>query len=652
MNGDGRLDDYACDHRELSRNPARDVKPAPPFLKYMAIPYTLKALLRTAILSGVPLALSSCGKKSGEQAPANPPAQQAASTTPAVAPGLDLKKFIAPLKDAYDRIDPVKDGWESEAFSTQAMEQLHALERLLSAPGPVAVDKLGEIAAGTITSAPLRPDNSSKVFADDRLQVFRAPASSTTSQGIEAFAASLNSLKSAAQVIEPHFKIFRVERTGASSVTTSVIVDIAANGPGQRRQFNGLWSCDWLTAAGEPPLMTALRVPQFEEVIQPAEGATLFTDTTTSVLGKNRCWQEQLLVPTDHWRARLPQHLGLDAVANHGLALGDVNGDELDDLYICQQGGLPNRLFIQNLDGTLRDVTEQSGTGWLDYCASALFVDFDNDGDRDLVISQDFRILVMSNDGTGRFTLEFGSSTKAQSFSLAAADYDNDGLVDFYVCGYNPSAAGMRSGAMGEPMPFHDATNGGQNILWRNNGNFNFTDVTAVTGLEQNNTRFSFAATWEDFDNDGDQDLYVANDYGRNSLYRNDGGKFSDVAAALGVEDTSSGMSVSWSDFNHDGCMDLYTSNMFSSAGNRITWQRQFKPDLPEAVRASFQHIALGNSLFQATPGGTFKDVSVPAGVTIGRWAWGSKFVDFNNDGLDDILVTNGFITTADTGDL
>jgi hypothetical protein len=363
-------------------------------------------------------------------------------------------------------------------------------------------------------------------------------------------------------------------------------------------------------------------------------------------------YRDQLLVSTDAWRARLPRDLGLDPVGNHGLAVGDVNGDELDDLYVCQQGGLPNRLFIQQVDGSLRDATAESGTGWLDYCAAALFIDFDNDGDRDLVISQDFRVLVMSNDGVGRFTLEFGSSTKAQSFSLAAADYDRDGRVDFYVCGYNPSNAELRGGAMGEPMPFHDANNGGRNILWRNEGEFNFRDVTAATGLEQNNTRHTFAAAWEDYDNDGDQDLYVVNDYGRNCLYRNENGSFTDVAATLGVEDTSSGMSVSWSDFNHDGWMDIYTSNMFSSAGNRITYQPQFKAGLPEEVRARFQHIALGNTLFQAVPGGPFKDVSIPAGVTLGRWAWCSKFVDFNNDGLDDLLVANGFITTEDSGDL
>ena len=205
---------------------------------------------------------------------------------------------------------------------------------------------------------------------------------------------------------------------------------------------------------------------------------------------------------------------------------------------------------------------------------------------------------------------------------------------------------------MGEPMPFHDANNGGSNMLWRNVGDLEFRDVTGATGMNKSNSRYSFAASWEDYDNDGDQDLYVANDYGRNCLYRNDGGSFTEVASALRLEDTSSGMSVSWADFNLDGQMDVYTSNMFSSAGNRITYQKQFKPGLPEDIRRQFQHIAIGNSLFEGVAGQPFRDVGLQAGVNMGRWAWGSKFVDFNNDGRDDILVANGFITTEDTGDL
>ena len=118
------------------------------------------------------------------------------------------------------------------------------------------------------------------------------------------------------------------------------------------------------------------------------------------------------------------------------------------------------------------------------------------------------------------------------------------------------------------------------------------------------------------------------------------------------LEDTSSGMSVSWSDFNLDGMMDVYTSNMYSSAGNRITYQRQFKKGVPEQIRKQFQHIAIGNSLFQGVANKPFDDVGLQAGVNMGRWAWCSKFVDFNNDGWDDILVANGFISAEDTGDL
>ena len=608
----------------------------------------------------VALLLCSCGEKAppvpvsvgaGSHANAGPLSQNPGEPG-ALVPGLNEKKFIAPLKDAYDRMDPTKDGWETEAFNSAAMVQLHALEGLLASKEPITAASLAPIAAPVISATPLRPASPGTVFDDGRLRVLRTKSPDPAVQGLEAFALTLNDIRTSAEKVEPHFKIFRVSRDSETSVSTSVLVDIAANSAGSRRQLTGTWACTWLTAPGAAPVLTSLTVDKYEEVVQANAGGTLFSDVTAAVMEKNPSWRAQFLMPTDYWRARLPQALGLDPVANHGLAIGDVNGDDLDDLYICQQGGLPNRLFIRNPDGTLRDVTLESGTGWLDYCASALFVDFDNDGDQDLVISQDFRVLVMSNDGKGKFTLEFGSSTKAQTFSLAAADYDNDGRVDFYSCGYNPSAAELRSGAMGEPMPFHDANNGGQNILWRNKGDFDFADVTAATGMEQNNTRFSFAATWEDYDNDGDQDLYVANDYGRKCLYRNDAGHFTDVAPALGVEDTSSGMSVSWADFNHDGFMDIYASNMFSSAGNRITYQQQFKKGFAEDVRSQFQHIALGNTLFQGTGGGAFKDVSVGAGVTFGRWAWGSKFVDINNDGLEDILVTNGFITTADSGDL
>ena len=607
--------------------------------------------------------------QSGETHPVPPQATTVATPSPVLppspaiqagpsetAPGLDRRNLIGPLRDAYDRMDPVKDGWESEAFSAAAKKKLSLLQGLLTAKEPITAESLAGLATTEVSATPLRPDQLSVVFEDNRLSVRRslAPSASSTSIiGHEALATNLNQLRFPEAIAEPHLKIVRVFPEGEDSARCEVLVDLGANSPNSRTQINATWSCRWkLTGEGASPLLVAIEVTRYEEIIQENEGTPLFQDATVSLLKGDQAYQRQFLLPSDHWRARLPRELGLEPVANHGLAVGDVNGDDLDDLYVCQQGGLPNRLFLQQKDGTLRDFTETSGTGWLEYCAAALLVDLDNDGDRDLIVSQDFRLMVMENDGTGRFTLAFGSSSKAQSFSLAAADYDNDGLVDFYVCGYNASQAELRTGAMGEPMPFHDANNGGPNLLWRNQGNLRFEDVTAQCGLQVNNTRFSFAAAWEDYDNDGDQDLYVANDYGRNCLYRNDGGKFTEVAARMQLEDTSSGMSVSWSDFNLDGMMDVYTSNMYSSAGNRITYQRQFKKGVPEEIRRQFQHIAIGNSLFEGVADKPFNDVGLQAGVNMGRWAWCSKFVDFNNDGWDDLLVANGFISSDDTGDL
>lgn len=240
----------------------------------------------------------------------------------------------------------------------------------------------------------------------------------------------------------------------------------------------------------------------------------------------------------------------------------------------------------------------------------------------------------------------------SQPFSLSAADYDQDGDLDLYACVYIPSQAERQPGGFALPLPFHDANNGAANVLFSNEGNGVYRDVTATVGLEQNNRRFSWAAAWEDYDNDGDQDLYVANDFGRNNLYRNDGGRFVDVAASGGVEDTASGMSVSWADYDNDGWMDLYVGNMFSSAGSRITPQQKFMPQISDSLRDDYRRLARGNSLFRNGPGAKFQDVSVDAAVQMGRWAWGSKFVDINNDGLQDLLVANGFVTQEDTGDL
>jgi hypothetical protein len=313
---------------------------------------------------------------------------------------------------------------------------------------------------------------------------------------------------------------------------------------------------------------------------------------------------------------------------------------------------MPNRLFVQQPDGTAKDVSEEAGVDWLDYSASALIADLDNDADQDLVVATYAGVLVHEGDGRGRFTKAAFIEMRPDPGALSAADPDADGDLDLYVTRYFDTAQALVPGSWTVPVPYHDASNGAPNVFLRNDGSLRFTDATAAVGLDQNNTRFSFQATWEDHDDDGDPDLYVANDFGRNNLYRNEGGRFRDVAAEAGVEDVSAGMGVTWGDYDADGRMDLHVSNMFSGAGNRITYQRKFRPGEDEATLALFRRHARGNSLFHNEGDGTFRDVSVEAGITMGRWAWASHFTDWNGDGREDILVANGYVTNENPRDL
>jgi hypothetical protein len=235
--------------------------------------------------------------------------------------------------------------------------------------------------------------------------------------------------------------------------------------------------------------------------------------------------------------------------------------------------------------------------------------------------------------------------------SAAVGDFDRDGWLDVYVCAYDFWTAGTTYDA---PTPYYDATNGPPNQLYRNRGDGTFEDVTAKSGMGVNNNRFSFAAAWGDYDGDGWADLYVANDFGRNNLYRNRGdGTFEDVAARAGVEDLGAGMSVAWGDYDGDGRLDLYVSNMWSSAGQRLTGHPGFAAVAAgREAHEAFQRQAKGNSLFRNRGDGTFEEVTAKAGVEFGRWAWGSGFLDYDNDGRLDLVVKNGYITGPDTHDL
>ena len=571
-----------------------------------------------------------------------------------LAPGLKeaSSRYVGPLADAMNRVDPEQDGWESETFSENAGSKLKQWAKFLTHHAPLSFAPDSSLFADTVTFS-LKPNDLGLVhenasFKVRRAQTFQTLAKGQSSERMQAFMRSLFD----AHPEHVELKLFKVTFETASVLTR---VYFHANGmhSGVRKQVNAEWILEW-TRDVQEPLLKSIEAVSHEEVEAVAIGQQpLYADCTEAVLGQNASFREQLLHGTDHWRTRLSRDMGLDVIAHHGMALGDLNGDDLEDIYLCQQGGLPNRLFLRHADGTLTDATEESQTGWLDYSTSSLLVDFDNDGNRDLVVCLEDQIVFMSNDGSARFELKNQMRTAAQTFSMAAADYDLDGEVDLFVCGYNPAHNFAQASIMGEPVPYHDAQNGGRNLLFRNDGDWKFVDATDATGLNDQNNRFSFAASWMDFDRDGDPDLYVANDYGRNNLYRNDQGMFVEISAVMGVEDMSAGMSTTWADVDRDGHLDLYVSNMFSAAGNRIAFNRQFKPGIDQETLNGFRRHARGNTLFLgAGKGQAFEDASEAMGVFMGRWAWGSRFVDFDQDGWEDLVVANGFITTEDTGDL
>ena len=191
----------------------------------------------------------------------------------------------------------------------------------------------------------------------------------------------------------------------------------------------------------------------------------------------------------------------------------------------------------------------------------------------------------------------------------------------------------------------------------RNQRDGTFHDVTRETGLDRNNTRYSFCCGWSDFDSDGWPDLYVVNDFGRKNLYRNKGdGTFTDIAEQAGVEDVGAGMGVCWFDYDNDGVADLYVANMWTAAGERVAAQENFKKDASQEIRSLYRKHAMGNSLFRNSRhnagSATFVDTTKAAGVGMGRWSWSSDAWDFDHDGFPDLYVVNGMVSGPSREDL
>ncbi|MEM7313273.1 MAG: VCBS repeat-containing protein [Planctomycetota bacterium] len=577
-------------------------------------------------------------------------------------PGLSERSFDKVVSSVAKREDPVVDGWDTERFSELAGSQLKVIGKLLTHPEDLDDAHVRKIASETYQGRPIRPGNLQKAFGDKSLTILRESEQQDTSsfEGIEGAKQSLKNLADQLVGLGDYrfkFKIIRVKKPENATGTTDTQAYFQISGRNEEKavQINSTWNCSWVIQAmpgqkNPKPKLTSVDVEKYEQVTYKSSKGSMFVDCTESVFGNSDLFDRQLVQGLDYWTDRFDGAIARPA-AGHGIALGDVNGDGLDDVYLCQSPGLPNLLLVQQPDGTVKDIAVEANVNWLEGTRAALLSDLDNDGDQDLVAVLGHKVVIQENTGRGIFKLRAVVSSKSSLFSINAIDFDNDRDLDLYICGYTLSGSDLND-IFANPMPFHDAENGAPNVMLENLGEWNFKDVTEQLGLNDKNTRFSYASAWDDFDGDGDLDCYVANDFGRNNLFINEGGKFRNIAEDVGVEDIGPGMSACWGDYNNDGKPDLYVSNMFSSAGNRITTQLQFKRGIDEEQKKIFQRHARGNSLFENAGDGKFNDCSVDLGVTLGRWAWGSLFVDLNNDGWEDIYVTNGFITADNNNDL
>ncbi len=195
-----------------------------------------------------------------------------------------------------------------------------------------------------------------------------------------------------------------------------------------------------------------------------------FRDVTSHVFGSVESFRNQLLPGNPYWRARLDSAAGIDVFGNQGIAVGDIDNDGIDEIYVCQPGGLPNRLYKVAPDGVATDITERAGLGILDETTSALFVDFRNSGHQDLVVLRGSGPLLFINRGDGVFVerpdaFRFKTTPQGSFTGMAAADYNRDGHVDLYLCCY---VYFQSEDQYQYPAPYQDAKNGPPNFLFRN----------------------------------------------------------------------------------------------------------------------------------------------------------------------------------------
>ena len=389
-------------------------------------------------------------------------------------------------------------------------------------------------------------------------------------------------------------------------------------------------------------LWTFLPFPAFAQVgsrsaVRNNEGANDFPVTFTDIAGA-----AGLSTPTIY--GGIDRKRFIIETNGCGVAFFDYDNDSWLDVLILSgtrlealpSGAKPtNRLYRNNRNGTFSEITDKAGLRRSGWASSVCIGDYDNDGYDDLFITYWGQNVLYRNNGNGTFTdltEKAGLSTTLTRWGAGCTfvDYDRDGKLDLFVANYlkfdiaNTPEPGKGANCTWKGVAVNCGPKGlptDTNLLYRNNGDGTFTDVSEVSGIAKVQGRYSMTATTTDFNNDGWTDIYVACDSTASTLYRNNrDGTFTDVAVEAGCaynEDgqAQAGMGVATGDYNGDGLIDIFKTH--------------FSDDLP--------------SLYRNSGRGFFDDASRAAGFDHTRYVeWGTGLADFDNDGWPDILIATG----------